>query len=80
MNEVQAIIEAISEDYKDNWEQTRYIAFITAAVNSSKIKQPQDLFKFSWEKDVELEKEEEISPEERQARAQDLIDWRNKNK
>ncbi len=75
--ECNAIIDAYNENYKNGWEQTRYVAYIIAAVNSDKIKSPKDLLLFSWE--VE-EQPEIITKEERLRREQEMLDWLAKQK
>ena len=49
--EVDAAINQYFEQYKTSWEQTRFIAYITASCQATKELKPQDLIKFSWEKD-----------------------------
>lgn len=34
---------------KDNWEQTRFMAWITAQMNSTKKIKMEDIIKFTWE-------------------------------
>jgi hypothetical protein len=70
--ECDAIIQSFNENYKNSWEQTRYIAYIIAATNTDKIKSPKDLLLFTWE--VEEEKEI-ITKEERLKREQEMLDW-----
>jgi len=74
-DECSAIIEAYNESYKNQWEQTRYVAYIVAATTSDKIKQPQDLMKFSWEFEDD---NRTISKEERIIREKEMLDWLNK--
>jgi hypothetical protein len=73
-SEVDAIITAYNNTYKNTWEQFRYVAFINAAVNSDKINKPQDLLKFSWEADEKpaLTKEEKLKLEK------EMLEWLSK--
>lgn len=48
--EVNAIISAIHEQDKNRWEQLRWIGYITCLSNGAKLKTPQELVTFSWEK------------------------------
>jgi len=66
--EVNAICENIKYQYRLSWEQTRFISYITACTVSNKIKKPEDLVRFAWEKPVEISQEEFI------ARGRELID------
>ena len=64
-NECSAVIDSYNQTYKNLWEQTRYIAFINAAVMSNKIKKPTDLLKFEWDiEDIPISKEERIRMEQ----------------
>lgn len=49
MDEISAIIDNTNIDVRRQWEMTRMLAFYTVAVQSKKVKQPEDLFKFEWE-------------------------------
>lgn len=48
--EMKAIIDNIYMRTRDDWERTRYEAYVTAQVNSKNSMKPSDLIKFSWEK------------------------------
>jgi len=50
MREAEALIEQSNRAYKDNWERTRFIGYVTALSNGAKLKKPSDLVTFSWEK------------------------------
>ena len=45
------IMDAYYENYKNDWEKTRYLAYIIAQVNSTKTIKPTDVLKFSWDAD-----------------------------
>jgi len=47
--EVDAIMLAYNNKYKDEWERTRWLAYIYSLPYSDKLKKPQDLITFSWE-------------------------------
>lgn len=74
MDECNAIIESYNEQYKNGWEQTRYIAFINAALYNDKIKKPSDLMKFDWDDE---DNNPIISREERIKREQEMLEWLN---
>lgn len=57
MNEANAIIDCVSLNERSAWEKTRWLAYIQALTSGAKLKNPQDLTKFSWEIN-EMEKEE----------------------
>jgi hypothetical protein len=70
--EVNAVLEALNENYQDTWEQTRFLAYIQALSNGAKLKSPIDVIKFSWETDIV---EEEISSDELQKHKQSMLDF-----
>jgi len=47
--EASAIMDAVSDKEKAEWEKTRWLGFITAASQGAKLDKPQDLIRFSWE-------------------------------
>ena len=51
MYEVKAIMEYEYYSHKDDWEQARLIAYMTAQVNSTKQLKVTDILKFYWEKE-----------------------------
>jgi len=69
--ELKSVLHHFNENYKNTWEQVRYIAYVTAAISSDKIKKPQDLIKFDWEKIPETK----ITPEERMRREQEFLSY-----
>lgn len=48
--ELQLITEALHLRYKDSWEQSRFICYMIAQVNSKKRLKATDIMKFPWEK------------------------------
>lgn len=70
--EVQAILNAQDDLYINNWEQTRFLAYIQAVSAGAKIKNPTDLIKFDWDADIAVE---EVSPEELQQRKQQMLNF-----
>lgn len=70
--EVNAVLNAINENYQDDWEQTRFLAYIQALSNGAKLKSAQDIIKFSWDTDII---NEEVSAEELSARKQAMLDF-----
>lgn len=53
MYEVESLLESYYLKNKDSWEQARLIAYMTAQVNSRDRISPEDIMKFSWEKNNE---------------------------
>lgn len=47
--EALEIVNLLPYSNRDSWEQTRYLMWLTAQVNSSKKIQPQEIMKFEWE-------------------------------
>ena len=48
--EVDACLKGLDMIYKQSWEQTRFISYITAQVNTSKKLKPTDILSFKWDK------------------------------
>ena len=59
--------KAHMERFKDEWEQTRFIAYVMAKTVDSKnrIKRPADLLPFEW--DAKAKKRKKLTPAEIQA-------------
>ncbi len=53
MYELQPFINNMNKKNKENWEQTRLLAYILAQVNSTKKLSMTDIIKFSWDSDNE---------------------------
>jgi hypothetical protein len=49
--EIDSLLDSYYLKHKDSWEQARFVAYMTAQVNSRNTIQPEDILKFSWEKD-----------------------------
>lgn len=47
--EVEACLDGLENKGKTSWEQTRFLAYITAQVNSSKKLKPTDILSFKWD-------------------------------
>lgn len=47
--EIEPLIDKLYTKHKEEWEQTRMIAYITAQVNSKKKLKIQDIIKFPWD-------------------------------
>lgn len=52
MYEIGDLLKGLSTKNKESWEQTRFISYITAQVNSTKKLKPTDILKFSWDIDT----------------------------
>lgn len=63
VEEVCAIMDALDEEYKEQWEQVRYISTVVAASQGSKLN-----LKFAWDAP-----EPQASPEELLKSQYDLI-------
>lgn len=53
MYEVRAALKYQHFAFRDNWEQSRMIAYIIAQCNSTKKLKPSDIMKFYWDKPEE---------------------------
>jgi hypothetical protein len=47
--ELDSIIENSNNKQKEEWDRTRWAAYISAMSQGAKLKSPQDLVTFSWE-------------------------------
>lgn len=72
--EAKAVLDGYYEKYKDEWEQTRYISFVIAATQSSKIKKPTDILKFDWD-----EKTDKTTKEEALKREKEMLELRERS-
>lgn len=59
--------KAHAEKFRNEWEQTRYIAFVVAKTVDSKnrLKKPSQLLPFDWDAKPDLKKLEEFTQDER---------------
>lgn len=51
--EINALMKFQHYAFKDGWEQARFIAYVTAQVNSTQTLSPSDILPFSWEQEDE---------------------------
>lgn len=65
--EMAAIIDAFTDEYKDSWEKTRWLGWVTAATMVG-TKSPTDLLKFKWD-----EEEKEVVVEDLEQTKQALL-------
>lgn len=63
MYELPVLLGNIHKRNKEEWEQTRLLAYITAQVNSTKKLNMGDIIKFSWDNE-ELERDTSITKDE----------------
>ncbi len=68
--EVDILLKQYFSNYKNGWEQTRFISYIQASCNSTKPLKPTDIIKFGW--DIE---EENISTEDLEARKKEMLEF-----
>lgn len=61
--EIRALMKYKYYSHMDEWEQTRFISYVLAQVNSKKKLKLSDIIDFHWEKDNE-EMNKEVSHEE----------------
>jgi hypothetical protein len=66
-NAYKGYSERITNQFKSDWEQTRWLAAIQANAFSSKKIQPRQLMEFPWEKEVDRSKEIEKIKEYRKS-------------
>lgn len=62
MYEIEPLINNLHKKEKNNWEQARMIAYVTAQCNSTKKLKPTDIMQFAW--DNEINGETSISNED----------------
>lgn len=62
--EVEACLNGLENKNKAGWEQTRFISYIIAQVNSTKKLKPTDILSFKWDKTEEASKETIITNED----------------
>lgn len=53
IKEVEVLLNNYNIDYQNEWNQTRFICYINSLLQGNKLKSPEDLIKFSWEKTLE---------------------------
>ncbi|WP_317258863.1 hypothetical protein [Bacteroides ovatus] len=63
MYELNTILSSLNKSIKNDWEQTRMIAYIIAQCNSSKQLKVTDILKFDWDNDNH-DKQEIITQED----------------
>lgn len=71
IEELISTLNAIDNNNKSRWEQTRFITYINALSNGSNLKSPTDIIKFSWEKE---EQQIEDYSEEKQKELLSILD------
>ncbi len=49
--ELDALMQNYDKTYKTSWEQTRFMAYITAQTQSIKRLKPTDIMQFPWDKE-----------------------------
>ena len=49
ITEASLVLDQYNKDYRDGWDRTRYICYVTAASMGATLKKPQDLMLFPWE-------------------------------
>ena len=72
--EVDSILDAYKENYKESWEQMRYLGYFTVNSMVGGLKKPEDLMKFDWDK---VEKEKVYTQEEKVKLQYELININN---
>ena len=60
--ELSIICNSLHLRTKENWEQARMMAYVTAQVNSKKRLKPTDIIKFAWEKQKENTNTKPVKP------------------
>ena len=60
--ELSIICNSLHLRTKENWEQARMMAYVTAQVNSKKRLKPTDIIKFAWEKQKETANTKPVKP------------------
>lgn len=78
MYEIRAAIRYAYYAVKDSWEQARFIAYMTAHVNSKNKLALTDIIQFPWEKDTEDE-DKTISSEDIERLRKESQEYLNKH-
>jgi len=71
--ELDSILISINNNYKNVWEQTRFIAYIQASCFATKDLKPTDLIKFNWDTELTENQNNIISIEEIEIRKQAML-------
>lgn len=50
--ELDLLTENLQLAYRQEWEQTRYLCYVTAQTQSTKRLKPTDIMKFKWDKET----------------------------
>lgn len=58
--EVEACLKGLENKNKAGWEQTRFISYVTAQVNSTKKLKPTDILTFTWDKEETIITNEDV--------------------
>jgi len=53
--EVEACLNGLDYKNRINWEQTRFISYVTAQTQSTKKLKPTDILSFHWDGEVQKE-------------------------
>ena len=75
--EAGLLVEKRNEMYRESWEKQRWGWYISALTAGAKLDSPQDLVKFTWEKD---KKREEVDPKARDQRKAAMLKAYSDNK
>lgn len=62
--EINAALEYQHYSFKEDWEQTRLIAFMIAQVNSKKRLKMEDIIKFPWDNELHDSEDTKITKED----------------
>lgn len=54
MYEVKALMDYSYYSHKDEWEQTRFISYVIAQVNSQKKLKMEDIVSFDWDENKKV--------------------------
>lgn len=68
--QLESLLNAYNINYKNTWEQVRFIAYIQASC-FSKISKPQDIIKFKWD---EIE-HEDLTPEQLEQQKKEVLKY-----
>ena len=77
--EINALMKYNYYSYKDNWEQARFIAYVTAQVNSTKHIDMNELLPFAWDESEKLFNDTDLTQNEIDFLKKNAMKPKNKN-
>lgn len=70
-------MDALYENYQNQWNLVRFTSYIAVKCAGSKLEKPSDLIRFPWDLDDIIEPEI-LTNDEIEAREKEMLEWFNK--